>query len=277
MSLIAGEKVASSSRATRKTAAIPPLGTAHTHAIAREGTHEFVQRLLDSLPRGRVLDVPAGRGAMARWLHDHGFEVTACDLYPDIFEAPGVEIRRGDLNQELPYADGAFEYVVCVEGLEHLQNPHQAVREFARVLRPDGSVIASVPNILSIEERVKNLLHGYTSHFKPISRAHLAQRRSDFEQWRKEVGELDEVFLHINPIGYPELRFMLEANGFQDIQVFRDKPKPRQWLYLPLAWVIRLVGSLRPTAEKEARWTRELQSDAILMGGNSIVVKALRI
>lgn len=270
--------MASSTKATqtRKATAVPPLGAAHTHAVAREGTHEFVHQLFEPLPRGCVLDVPAGRGAMSRWLSEHGFEVTACDLYPDIFEAPGVSIHRGDLNQRLPFADGAFDYVVCIEGLEHLENPHQAVREFARVLRPSGRVLITVPNVLNIEERVKNLLHGYTSHFKPISRAHLEQRRGDFAQWRSQIGELDEVFLHINPIAYPELRFILESNGFDAVEVFRDRAKPRQWLYFPLVWLIRLIGALRPAAQKQARWTRELQSEAILMGGNSIVVLATR-
>jgi SAM-dependent methyltransferase len=262
---------------TKKSSAIPPLGAEHTHAIAREGTHEFVQQLLEAQPRGRVLDVPAGRGAMSRWLGDHGFEVTACDLYPDLFEAPGVEIHRADLNQRLPFANGAFDYVVCIEGLEHLENPKQAVREFTRVLRPGGRVIITVPNILNIEERVKNLLHGYTSHFKPISRAHLDQRRRDFAGWREQVGELDEVFLHIHPLSYPELRFILESSGFDGVEVFRDRPKPRQWLYFPLVWLVRLLGALRPAAEKEARWTRELCSDAVLLGGNSIVVRATRI
>ncbi len=262
---------------TKKVTAVPPLAAAPAAALAREGTHEFVQQLFESLPRGRALDVPAGRGAMSRWLAERGYDVVACDLHPQLFDAPGIAIRRGDLNSHLPFADGEFDYVVCIEGLEHIENPHQAVREFARVLRLGGRAIITVPNILNIEERLKNLLHGHTSHFKPISRAHLAERRSEFEPWRSEVGELDEIFLHVNPIAYPELRFVLESNGFDSVEVFRDRPKPRQWLYYPLVWLIRLIGSLRPAEQKEARWTRELQSDAILMGGNSIVVQARRL
>lgn len=242
--------------------------------MARRETHDFVRQLFQSLPRGRVLDVPAGRGAMAAWLRERGFEVVACDLYPELFQGGGIEIRRGDLNSQLPFADREFDYVVCIEGLEHTENPPQAVREFARVLRAGGMVIVTVPNILNIEERVKNLLHGYTSHFKPISQAHLARRRTEFEDCRQQFGELDAVFLHVHPLAYPELRFLLEYNGFDDVRVYRDKPKPRLWLYFPLVWLIRLVGALRSDATKGERWTRELQSDAILMGGNSIVVQA---
>ena len=72
------------------------------------------------------------------------------------------------------------------------------------------------------------------------------------------------------------MRFLLESSGFETVEVFRDRPKPRQWLYFPLVWLIRLIESSRPAAEREARWTQELQSRAILLGGNSIVVEARR-
>jgi len=108
---------------------------------------------------------------MAARLIDAGFDVRCCDLYPEIFRLDGVDIHRGNLDAELPFGDQSFDYVTCLEGLEHIENPQQAMREFARVLKPGGHLFVSVPNILNIEERLKWLLHGYTSHFKPISRA----------------------------------------------------------------------------------------------------------
>jgi len=80
-----------------------------------------------------------------------GFEVSFCDLYPEIFRLNNVEIRRGDLNGKLPFDDRSFDYVTCLEGLEHIENPQQAMREFSRLLRPGGHLIVSVPNILNIE------------------------------------------------------------------------------------------------------------------------------
>jgi len=177
--------------------------------IARIEIHETVARILDPLPRGKLLDVPAGEGALSARLSQAGFHVSACDLYPEIFRLPDVEVRRGDLSGVLPYPDSEFQYITCLEGLEHIENPHQAIREFARVLAPGGHLLISVPNILNIEERIKWLLSGYTSHFKPISEEHLRMRH---EQW----GEKEEVVLHINPIAYTELRYVLEKYGFED-------------------------------------------------------------
>src|ERR1700688_4035452 len=221
--------------------------------LARPEIHETVARILAPLPRGKLLDVPAGEGALSARLSEAGFHVQACDLYPDIFRAPLIEVRRGDLSTVLPYGDAEFQYVTCLEGLEHIENPHQAVREFARLLVPGGQLVISVPNILNIEERVKWLLNGYTSHFKPISQEHLRVRH---EQW----GEKEEVVLHINPIAYTELRYILEKYGFEMMGVYRDKPKPNIWLYWPLAATIRLLSRVTSARKRRERWTTELAS-----------------
>jgi SAM-dependent methyltransferase len=237
--------------------------------IARPEIHETVAGILDPFPRGKLLDVPAGEGALSARLSEAGFHVQACDLYPEIFMLRNIDVRRGDLSATLPYADGEFQYITCLEGLEHIENPHQAIREFARLLAPGGHLVISLPNILNIEERVKWLLNGYTSHFKPISEEHLRMRH---EQW----GEKEEVVLHINPIAYTELRYILEKYGFEVLGTYRDKPKPNIWLYWPLVVTIRFFSRLTSARKRRERWTEELASDEVLLGGNTLVLHAAK-
>jgi len=237
--------------------------------IARPEIHETVARILEPFPRGKLLDVPAGEGALSQRLSGAGFEVQACDLYPELFRVPEIVVRPGDLSGILPYADGEFNYVICLEGLEHIENPHQAVREFSRILSPGGHLIVSVPNILNIEERIKWLLNGYTSHFKPISQQHLRMRR---EKWRG----MEEVALHINPIAYTELRYILEKYGFDVLGAYRDKPKPNIWLYWPIVATIRFFAWLTPERKRLERWTTELASNPVLLGGNTLVLHAVK-
>ena len=45
----------------------------------------------------------------------------------------------------LPFADNAFDCVICCELLEHLAADRQAVIEVVRVLRPGGQMVISVP------------------------------------------------------------------------------------------------------------------------------------
>jgi len=236
--------------------------------LAHQAIHDTVVSILEKLPRGTLLDVPAGEGALAARLIDAGFDVRCCDLYPEIFRLPGIDIHRGNLDADLPFEDRSFDYITCLEGLEHIENPQQAMREFARVLKPEGHLIVSVPNSLNVEERLKWLLYGYTSHFKPISRA-------TAERLRGEYNNRVEIAAHVNPIGYSELRYVLEKNGFEIMNMHRDKPKGRAWLYWPFVVLIRLIARLTPDQKQSERWTSELVSDEVLLGGNTLIVHAI--
>jgi 2-polyprenyl-3-methyl-5-hydroxy-6-metoxy-1,4-benzoquinol methylase len=55
-------------------------------ALAHEAIHETVERILQEAKRGKVLDAPAGEGALTLRLKNLGFDVSCCDLYPEIFK-----------------------------------------------------------------------------------------------------------------------------------------------------------------------------------------------
>jgi SAM-dependent methyltransferase len=238
-------------------------------SLAHEAIYDTVAEVLSPLPRGALLDAPAGEGALAERLVSLGFDVQCCDLHPEMFRLPGVSIKRGDLTAALPYEGYSFDYVVCVEGLEHIENPFQAVREFGRLIRRGGHLIVSIPNILNVEERLKWLLYGYTSHFKPLSREYLARLGGEFRG-------REEVALHINPIAYPELRYILERSGFEIVRLYRDKPKKNSWAYAPVVGLIRALNRCQSGQRRRERWAAELQSDEVLLGGNTLVVHAVK-
>ena len=235
--------------------------------MAREGAHETVATILRDAPAGRLLDVPAGYGALAVRLRELGFDVAACDLYPQLFDVDNVEIKGGDLDRTLPYDDRSFDYVVCIEGLEHIENPANAIREFSRVMKPGGTLVVSVPNIMNIEERLKWLFSGYTSHFKPLS----PEARAEIA---KEYGGIEEVALHVNPIGYSEVRYLLEKSGFELTSAHIDQEKKNSWLFYPLVALIRFVARFSSDEKRRARWTDELNSNEVLLGGNTLIFEA---
>jgi SAM-dependent methyltransferase len=246
--------------------------------MAHEAIYDTVLGIVQSLPPGKLLDVPAGEGALAARFLQSGFDIRCCDLYPEIFRLNHIEIRRGDMGGRLPYDDSSFDYITCVEGLEHVENPQQAIREFSRLLKTGGHLIVTVPNILNIEERCKWLLHGYTSHFKPLSREQVqrALSREQVERARHDFAGQVERALHVNAISYSELRYSLENCGFEVLKLYRDKPKSALWLYWPIVALIRLIGRMTPEEKRRERWTEELQSDEVLLGGNTLIAHAMK-
>ena len=55
-----------------------------------------------------------------------------------------ADIRQGSVT-ELPFADGTFDAVVSADVLYHVDDDQKALREFQRVLRPNGIVVINVP------------------------------------------------------------------------------------------------------------------------------------
>jgi len=239
-------------------------------ALAHEAIYQTVLQALRDEPRGRVLDVPAGHGALAKLLIDEGFDVSCCDLYPQIFELQDVPIDKGNLDEAFPYDDASFDSAVCIEGLEHIENPANAIREFGRVLKSGGSLIASVPNIMNVEERLKWLMYGYTSHFKPLSRETIQRSRDAYPG-------MEEIGLHVNAISYSELRYLLEKSGFTVEKTMLDKRKRNTWTYWPVVAAIRFFGLLTSKNRRRERWTDELNSTEVLTGGNTLIFKARKI
>lgn len=230
--------------------------------------YDRVEKVLGKEKGGKLLDVPAGEGALALRLRKLGFDVFCCDLYPQIFRVEDMEIAGGNLDKELSYEKDSFDFIVCVEGLEHIENPANAIREFSRVLKTGGKLVISVPNIMNIEERLKWLFSGYTSHFKPLSEENL---RTIGEQY----GGIEEVALHVNPIGYSEVRFLLEKNNFELVKTYLDKPKKNSWAFLPIVGLIKLFAKFNSEKKRRERWTDELNANEILLGGNTLIFEAI--
>lgn len=111
-------------------------------------------------PGDRVLDVGCGEGrhTLSAWLeypvHAVGLDLSAGDLATaagrrDEFADSAPEQARASFLRgsalELPFADATFDVVVCSEVLEHIHDHRGVLTEIARVLKPGGRFVASVP------------------------------------------------------------------------------------------------------------------------------------
>ena len=63
----------------------------------------------------------------------------------------------------LPFSDAAVDVVLCSEGLEHLPDPFGALTEMARVLKPGGRALVTVPFAMGIHEAPRDFFR-YTPY-----------------------------------------------------------------------------------------------------------------
>jgi SAM-dependent methyltransferase len=197
--------------------------------MSLRGMHERVlPELLRAVPprpaggeRARALDLGAGQGALSALLLRAGYDVSACDLFPEFFRCPGVECRRSDAHDRLPYTDASFDLVACFEVVEHLESHASLFREIARVLRPGGTLVFTTPNIVSIKSRLSFLCSGYFYSHGPLDPA-----------------VLDPVSQHISPFTPDRYRFLLAQAGLDLERIACDRwGSTSTWM----SWLVPLI------------------------------------
>ena len=113
-----------------------------------------------------VLDVGAGQGSFTYRLDQLGFRVIGFGITSNQFLASTPYVQC-DLDRGIPVRSETAQGVVAIEVIEHLENAFHLLREFARVLTPDGWAILTTPNTTSLTSRVSFALRGYPVFFGP--------------------------------------------------------------------------------------------------------------
>jgi 2-polyprenyl-3-methyl-5-hydroxy-6-metoxy-1,4-benzoquinol methylase len=112
--------------------------------------HRQIAFLVEMTGAERILDAGCGEGFVISNLlqGSDGFVITGIDRSLGAIEiarqmVPGVLFNVGDL-REMPYGNGGFDLVMCLEVLEHLPDPHRGLRELRRVT--SAHCLVSVPH-----------------------------------------------------------------------------------------------------------------------------------
>ena len=140
-------------------------GERFTPECFREIRYEHFHRYAFALPlvQGKtVLDAACGEGYGSALLATAATAVTGVDLSADAirhasdrYQAGNLDFRASDC-LDLPFAADSFDCVVSFETLEHLADHDGLLREFRRVLRPEGFLLLSSPDKAVYSEQMQN-------------------------------------------------------------------------------------------------------------------------
>jgi len=129
----------------------------------------FVASALESLrgherPR-RALNLGSGEGDLDRLIASYVETLASCDVNPaDVETARRLnhDVANAEYSvqngEALTYEDESFDVVLCLEVIEHVDDPEALLDEIVRVLAPGGHLILTGPN------------HDFPATYDPINR-----------------------------------------------------------------------------------------------------------
>jgi SAM-dependent methyltransferase len=156
-------------------------------------------RFLAKNPNLKIFGIDKNTGALREAL-------TSLENMPDALSKDYL-VSEADINR-LPFADISFDCVICSEVLEHIPDHETAVKELIRILKPEGTLVLSVPRYYS--EKICWLI----SH----------------DYYNSEGG-------HIRIYRKKELKEMLMKQGFQCFKI-----NYKHALHMPYWWLKCIVG-----------------------------------
>ena len=119
-------------------------------SVLKQAKLRRILELLDDPTGKRNLDIGADNGVISYLLRQRGGKWSSADLDPravaSIRQLVGSDVYQLD-GARLPFPDRAFEQVVVVDYLEHIEDDRGFARELARVLVPGGRAIVNVPHL----------------------------------------------------------------------------------------------------------------------------------
>jgi len=170
--------------------------------IKKRKRSNYIYRIYDLIkktkikPKGNVLDVGCGDGEMSFQLKKifpratyFGTDISSkgCNLA----NSKGIKSKQADLNQIIPFKDKTFDIIIAQEIIEHLIDPDKFLEECNRVLKKDGVIIITTPNLLAWYQRIL-CLFGILPTFSELST----------RDRRIGLGFLKNVITNNQPVGH---------------------------------------------------------------------------
>jgi 2-polyprenyl-3-methyl-5-hydroxy-6-metoxy-1,4-benzoquinol methylase len=162
------------------------------------------------------LDAGCGTGALSRWLAARGCSVLGVDAASEMVGVANKSTRLHNHSDRVCFVqiatiarlaldDSSMDGVLCSSVLEYVSDPCACLIEFARVLKPGGLLLVSVPNRNSVVRRMQLACHHVGSLLgknwcRFLNYSHHHYSRAEFEQLLARSGFAGQKLV---PFGSP--------------------------------------------------------------------------
>ncbi|MBL7003858.1 MAG: class I SAM-dependent methyltransferase [Gammaproteobacteria bacterium] len=231
-----------------------------------KGTHKEVFNLIKNDTDSLVVDIPSGYGAFILRLKDNGYKnIKAIDI-ENILKIEHGDFSVGDMTKDLPMKDGSVDSFICIDGIEHIDEQFHFIKEITRVLKTNGELIISTPNISSIRSRWRWLMTGHHNKCK------------------SPLNENNPTPLHhIGMISFSEIRYLLHTSGLVIEEISTNRIKPINWLYsiiIPFSFVYTTLTYMKTGRKENTKTINQEIKIAMfslpILFGETLIIRAVK-
>lgn len=143
--------------------------------------YKIFKSLKKLLPKeSRILEIGCADGSFAKFLMKENYQVLGLDIAEEalhLAQANGVNAQVANIEEGLTITENNFDAVVAAEIIEHLYDTDFFIEEIKKVLKKDGYIFISTPNLASLKNRCKLLFGAYPQYSEynlaPTSAGHI--------------------------------------------------------------------------------------------------------
>lgn len=128
---------------------LPKVGSKNESSRAK-----WIEETLKKVPAGlKILDAGAGESQFKKFCSHLKYTSQDFGKYNGVGDGKGLQTKTFDNSKldivsditSIPVPDKSFDAILCTEVFEHIPEPILAIKEFSRILKPDGYLILTAP------------------------------------------------------------------------------------------------------------------------------------
>ena len=195
----------------------------------------LAQKHLTKKKNPKILDLACADGSFVNLAaqkfsgKSFGLDITPQNIKKAQKKLDHAEIH--DLNLPFPYRPNTFDLIFALEIIEHLFDTDQFLKNIHRVLKPQGILILSTPNLASIKNRLRLLTNRYPQYLE-----YSAQGAGHIHLYTSTIltNQLRHHHLKIRQVTSPNFPFPITKTWL---------PKPIKNLFIRLGDLFPTIGS----------------------------------
>lgn len=108
----------------------------------------------------KILDIGGNTGVISKMLQDIGYNVTVADISEEALKnckSKKLKTINFDFNLEFPIKDNTYDLIIAGEIIEHILDVELFLNECNRILKENGYLVISTPNLATFKDRIRFL------------------------------------------------------------------------------------------------------------------------